>query len=202
MRKLALLPGDGDVAVAAERVQDPAYEVGFGFLHDAGRQGPVAAESAFAFHHAPLDLLQRKGDQRDRAQLCALQRPDEEFELAGRVDMAGMRDAADQPIGIGIGDVAGRLRLVHDVVGERFHEESRPRRIALAGEPVVERKQHVGVLRRHDAFPEHAMPQPQHIVVRDLPAGQDGLDLVGMRHRALACVRRRREASRTVLSFA
>lgn len=155
-------------------MEDPAQQLDLRLCDEAGSQRAAEHQRPLAVNDGMRHLLQRIDAKLARRRSCLFQHMHQQFELGPAVDHAIARDRADQPVGIVLRDIARRLFLVDDIVGNRLHEEGRPF-LAFVLRRCIERKQRLGLAARHDAIAEHFMAQHRHVLRGDAAfRGQPG----------------------------
>ncbi|MDA1323275.1 MAG: hypothetical protein O3C34_00885 [Proteobacteria bacterium] len=92
---------------------------------------------------------------------------DQKFELAGRLDAAVALDLFDQLGGLLFADIAPRVALPDEVIGQNVHIETSPVR-ALDLAVLIQVKYRICLGGADDAIREHLAAQLQHILGRYL----------------------------------
>ena len=149
-RILASCARDRDVSVAAEGVQDAAQEVDFAGRDGARGRGIGGAQRPLARDDGVAHLFEREARKANGGPACLFDDAQGEFEIGLGAHEAVLRDTLDQPLGVVGGDVALRMGLEHQIIGDGFDVEPGPRCFRdTAG--TVQPEHQIGFIRGDDA---------------------------------------------------
>ena len=126
-----------------------------------------------------------------RARLCGIDDFDQKLKLGLRIDLAVLADPLDQPVGIGLRDVAVGLCLMHNEIRQAFKEELDPFRVLLRA-IFVQPEQQFSLRFAHDPVAEDLTPERENIVRTDRLFVGDFLYRIGpdgIRHRCTPWLR-------------
>jgi hypothetical protein len=175
---------DGDIAVAAEAVEDAAQQIDVGFRHEPRLELLARAQRTGAVDDGILDLIEGETHQALRRPARLVEHVDQQLQLGLGLHPAVPADAIEQPLGVLGGQVPLGLGLLDQIVGDGLDEAVGPGGI-LHRAGVVQGEDGLGFLGRDDAVVVVAAAHLEDIGVLDAAARLDFRD----RDRAQYCHR-------------
>src|SRR5262245_23076527 len=161
--------------ITAEAVENAAQAIDVR-RRDASRAAAFAhPQGSLAADDGVPRLLECKAHQALRHPACRVENVEEQVALGRAADLAVLGDVPPQPGGILGREIACRLGLVDDVIGDGFDEAIGPGRI-LDGAGVVERQDGLGFFSANTTILVVAAPQLQNVCVLDAPPRLDFRD--------------------------